>query len=79
LQFHRQHIRRPAREHAQVGPRPDHSIGDFVDRSVAAQHQDQVRAIAHGLRREFGGVSRAVGGNEPRAQTRAAECVSGTL
>jgi len=56
-----------------------HSVDDFVNGPVAAQHQDQVRALAHRLRREFCRVPCFLGGNQARPQTRAAECVSGTL
>jgi hypothetical protein len=56
-----------------------HSIHHFVNGPVAAQHQNQVRAIPNRLRGKFGRVSCLLGGKDAGPQTRAGECVSGTL
>ncbi len=59
--------------------RRDHAVDHFVDGSVAAQHQDQVRAVGHGVAREFGGMAGRLGGRECRHNACFFQRINGTL
>ena len=50
-----------------MGIGPNHSINGFINSAVAAEHKDQIRAIAHRSGRKVSGVSGFLGGNEARA------------
>ena len=62
-----------------MGIGANHSINGFINSAVAAEHKDQIRAIAHRSGRKVSGVSGFLGGNEARVNTRATEGVGGTL
>lgn len=57
-QLTRKDIRRPPRKDSQRNLRSDHPFGDFIDRAIATERQDQVRARRDAFLRNPGRRSR---------------------
>jgi hypothetical protein len=57
----------------------DHAVGNFIDGSVAAQHQDQVGTGGDGVAREFGGMASGGGGRELGHDSNFFQGINGTL
>jgi hypothetical protein len=78
-QFVRQHIRGAAGHNTQGHASGDHSVGNLIDGSIAAQHQDQVGAGGDGGAREFGGVAGRRGRRKLRDNAYFFQGINGTL
>jgi len=59
--------------------RKDHSIGNFIDGSIAPEHQDEVRSGRHGTAGQFGGVAGGLRGRNFRDNTYFFQGINGTL
>jgi hypothetical protein len=59
--------------------RRDHSVGNLIDGSIAAQHQDQVRSGRYGVARQFGGMAGRLRGRNFRDNTYFFQGINGTL
>jgi hypothetical protein len=77
--LHGEDVGGSAGEDAERYVRADHAVHGFIDGAIAAEDEDEVRAVTDRLGGEFGGVAGFAGGNEARMQTRAAKGVNGTL